>query len=95
MAADSWGSCLPAVPFTSGRVAPSSEFEKPSGGGAGDAGMLDFLTWCSSARGLRAGPHAGRRMEGMPPPHPLAETNWTLHPRPPTGPTTMLKPSAA
>ena len=90
---DSWGQLgpqFPTVPPISGTAAPL-EFEKPPGGGAGNTGMLDFLTWCSSARGLRASPHPhpGRRLEGVSTsllPCPLAETNWTLHPRLPLVP---------
>ena len=48
---DSWGQLGPQFPTespTSGTAAPL-EFEKPPGGGTGNTGMLDFLTWCSSA----------------------------------------------
>lgn len=94
-----WGPQFPTVPLPSGRSAPSLEFRKPPVGTLG-AGMLDFLTWCSSAGGLRAGPHSSFRKEDggrvcFPPPLSSDRNQLDSTPTTPAGPITTLEPLAA
>lgn len=79
---DSW---TPLGPHSQS-PSPQEQFPLPRrllpSGSIGSAGIQFSLIWCSSARGPRASPHSGMRMEALSASllsHPLAETNWTLH----------------
>ena len=96
---DSGGPSSPLSPSPQGDLPLPWRSESPQVGTL-DAGMLDFLTWCSSAGGLRAGRHSSFRKEDggrvcFPPPPSSDRNQLVSTPTTPTGPITVLEPLAA